>query len=35
MSIDYWGGENMTLPFAGHPCGAPSKDKAKDDKDLI
>jgi hypothetical protein len=20
---DYWGGENMTLPFAGHPVGAP------------
>lgn len=32
---DYWGGENMTLPFAGHPCGAVSKDKAKNNKDLI
>jgi hypothetical protein len=21
---DYWGGHNMTLPFAGHPVGAPS-----------
>ncbi len=21
---DYWGGRNMTLPFAGHPVGAPS-----------
>lgn len=31
----YWGGENMTLPFAGHPCGAPSKASAKNDKDLI
>ena len=19
---DYWGGQNMTLPFAGHPAGA-------------
>jgi hypothetical protein len=32
---DYWGGQNMTLPFAGHPCGAAGKDKAKNDKDLI
>lgn len=32
---DYWGGQNMTLPFAGHPCGAISKAKAKNDKDLI
>ncbi len=32
---DYWGGQNMTLPFAGHPCGAPGKDKAKNEKDLI
>ncbi|MEP6713278.1 MAG: DUF2961 domain-containing protein [Ferruginibacter sp.] len=31
----YWGGENMTLPLAGHPCGAPSKATAKNDKDLI
>src|SRR5437899_9945324 len=21
---DYWGGLNMTLPFAGHPVGAPT-----------
>jgi len=32
---DYWGGENMTLPFAGHPCGAPEKNKATHEKDLI
>ena len=32
---DYWGGRNMTLPFAGHPCGAPGKKKAKNEKDLI
>ncbi|MEX2335883.1 MAG: DUF2961 domain-containing protein [Fulvivirga sp.] len=32
---DYWGGRNMTLPFAGHPCGAPNKKEAKNDKDLI
>ncbi len=32
---DYWGGQNMTLPFAGHPCGTTGKDKAKDPKDLI
>jgi hypothetical protein len=32
---DYWGGENMTLPFAGHPCGAPKKDSVKHSKDLI
>ncbi|MEO5978661.1 MAG: DUF2961 domain-containing protein [Chryseolinea sp.] len=31
----YWGGENMTLPFAGHPCGASSKETAKGEKDLI
>jgi hypothetical protein len=31
----YWGGENMTLPLAGHPCGAPSKDLARHPKDLI
>ncbi len=33
---DYWGGENMTLPFAGHPCGI-GKDKSKltSDRDLI
>ncbi len=32
---DYWGGENMTLPLAGHPCGATEKKKAVNDKDLI
>lgn len=32
---DYWGGENMTLPFAGHPVGCRRKEDAKDDKDLI
>ncbi len=32
---DYWGGLNMTLPFAGHPCGARTKELAKDPKDLI
>lgn len=31
----YWGGENMSLPFAGHPCGATSKATAKNDLDLI
>lgn len=31
----YWGGENMSLPFAGHPCGAPSKESAKNERDLI
>ena len=32
---DYWGGLNMTLPLAGHPCGAIKKEAAKDEKDLI
>src|SRR6185437_2423627 len=32
---DYWGGKNMTLPFAGHPCGAPSAKEAKCDEDKI
>ncbi len=32
---DYWGGENMTLPFAGHPCGSTEKKTAVNDKDLI
>ena len=32
---DYWGGRNMTLPFAGHPCGARNKEEAKNEKDLI
>jgi hypothetical protein len=32
---DYWGGRNMTLPFAGHPCGARKPEEAKDPLDLI
>jgi hypothetical protein len=32
---DYWGGANMTLPFAGHPTGASSPAKAKNDEDKI
>jgi len=32
---DYWGGRNMTLPLAGHPCGAPSLKEAKHDLDKI
>jgi hypothetical protein len=32
---DYWGGENMTLPFAGHPTGAKSSKDAKCDEDKI
>ncbi|MBI2924565.1 MAG: DUF2961 domain-containing protein [Verrucomicrobia bacterium] len=32
---DYWGGRNMTLPFAGHPVGARSAAEAKDPEDLI
>ena len=32
---DYWGGENMTLPFAGHPCGARTVKESKNEKDLI
>ena len=32
---DYWGGRNMTLPFAGHPVGAPSIKAAKDEHDKI
>jgi hypothetical protein len=32
---DYWGGQNMTLPFAGHPVGCPKKDSARDPRDLI
>jgi len=31
---DYWGGETMTLPFAGHPVGARRGDEAKNEKDL-
>ena len=32
---DYWGGLNMTLPFAGHPCGANGFKQAKEPEDLI
>ena len=32
---DYWGGLNMTLPFAGHPCGARNLKEAKNDEDKI
>ncbi len=32
---DYWGGQNMTLPLAGHPVGAPHPDAARDPEDLI
>jgi len=31
---DYWGGLNMTLPLAGHPCGLQKKN-ATNDRDLI
>ena len=24
---DYWGGRTMTLPLAGHPCGAPTRSR--------
>lgn len=32
---DYWGGLNMTLPLAGHPCGVRNAKEAKGDEDLI
>src|SRR5262249_15864531 len=32
---DYWGGQNMTLPFVGHPTGAPSLKEAKNEEDQI
>ncbi len=32
---DYWGGNNMTLPFAGHPTGARSAEKALNEEDKI
>lgn len=32
---DYWGGRNMTLPFAGHPTGAQSEKNAKNEQDRI
>jgi D-arabinan exo alpha-(1,3)/(1,5)-arabinofuranosidase (non-reducing end) len=32
---DYWGGLNMSLPFAGHPTGAKSAKEARSDEDKI
>jgi hypothetical protein len=32
---DYWGGRNMTLPFAGHPVGARNAKEAKNEEDKI
>jgi hypothetical protein len=32
---DYWGGRNMTLPFAGHPAGARSAREARNTNDLV
>ena len=32
---DYWGGLNMTLPLAGHPCGAKNAKAAKSEEDKI
>jgi hypothetical protein len=32
---DYWGGRTMTLPFAGHPVGAPKPELAKGTADKI
>ena len=32
---DYWGGQNMTLPLAGHPCGARNPKEARNDLDKI
>jgi len=32
---DYWGGLNMSLPFAGHPVGARSAETALNDEDKI
>jgi hypothetical protein len=32
---DYWGGQNMTLPFAGHPCGARKAAEARCAEDKI
>jgi hypothetical protein len=32
---DYWGGRTMTLPFAGHPVGAPNAKAAKNEEDKI
>ena len=32
---DYWGGQNMTLPFAGHPVGARNEKEARNSEDKI
>lgn len=32
---DYWGGLNMTLPFAGHPVGAKNLNEAQNEEDQI
>lgn len=32
---DYWGGQNMTLPFAGHPTGARNAATARSEQDKI
>lgn len=32
---DYWGGQDMTLPFAGHPVGARKLSEAKNEEDKI
>lgn len=32
---DYWGGRNMTLPFAGHPTGARNAKEAAGEEDKI
>ena len=32
---DYWGGENMTLPFAGHPTGAKNAQSAVTEEDKV
>jgi hypothetical protein len=32
---DYWGGQTVTLPLAGHPIGAPTAAEARDANDLV
>lgn len=32
---DYWGGRNMTLPFAGHPVGSPNAKSAHNELDKV
>jgi hypothetical protein len=32
---DYWGGQTTTLPFLGHPTGAPSQAMAQSDEDQV